>query len=90
MLKISLALIFAIPLATAVMPAQAEESCAEIARNMGRCIAADLNNGRPCKDDTVLPERCRNTSDALSGMKQGFEDAEKARKRDEREYFERQ
>jgi hypothetical protein len=89
-LKTSLALILIILVATPFAPTQAEESCAQIARNMGRCIAADLNNGRPCKDDTVLPERCRNTSDALSGMKQGFEDAEKARKRDEREYFERQ
>lgn len=81
--------LLAIIIATAITPVQAEESCFEIARDMGRCIAADWNNGRPCTDDTVLPERCRNTSDAMNGMKQGFEDAEMARKRDEREYFER-
>jgi hypothetical protein len=53
-------------------------SCYEIERDAGRCIAGELYNGRPCQSESVPPERCRNTDEALRGMKQGFEDAEKS------------
>jgi len=71
-----------------IAPSVYADDCAQISREMSRCIAADLNGSRTCQGDRELPERCRNTSAASQGFQQGVEDAKKAQERDEKSYFE--